>query len=69
MAHAMRAREPKADELEVRLPGSCQRTDEDIAAAAVSALRSNVLVPADKIKVDVVMRSTTTAITTAWCAA
>ncbi|WP_438005343.1 BON domain-containing protein [Sorangium sp. So ce321] len=50
----MQAREPKPDELEVRLPGSCQRTDEDIAAAAVSALRSNVLAPADKIKVDVV---------------
>ncbi|WP_437283709.1 BON domain-containing protein [Sorangium sp. So ce375] len=42
-----------ANELEVRLPGSSQRTDEDIAAAAVSALRSNVLVPADKIKVTV----------------
>ncbi|WP_437292371.1 BON domain-containing protein [Sorangium sp. So ce406] len=42
-----------ANELEVSLPGSSQRTDEDIAAAAVSALRSNVLVPADKIKVTV----------------
>ncbi|WP_437306454.1 BON domain-containing protein [Sorangium sp. So ce388] len=42
-----------ANELEVSLPGSSQRTDEEIAAAAVSALRSNVLVPADKIKVTV----------------
>jgi osmotically-inducible protein OsmY len=41
------------NELEVRLPGSRERSDEDIAAAAVSALRSNVLVPADKIKVTV----------------
>src|SRR5258708_26715533 len=39
-----------ANELDVKLPGSSQRTDEDIAAAAVNALKSNVLVPADKIK-------------------
>jgi osmotically-inducible protein OsmY len=39
--------------IEVKLPGSGKRTDEDIAAAAVSALRSNILVPADKIKVTV----------------
>jgi osmotically-inducible protein OsmY len=42
-----------ANELEVRLPGSGQRTDEDIAAAAVKALESNLSVPADKIKVTV----------------
>jgi osmotically-inducible protein OsmY len=42
-----------ANELEVKLPGSSQRTDEDIAAAAVGALRSNLSVPADKIKVTV----------------
>src|SRR3954468_3777352 len=42
-----------ANELEVRLPGSGQRTDVDIAAAAVRALKSNVSVPADKIKVTV----------------
>ena len=41
------------NELEVKLPGSSQRTDEDIAAAAVSALKWNLLVPADKIKVTV----------------
>jgi osmotically-inducible protein OsmY len=40
-----------ANELDVKLPGSGQRTDEDIAAAAVRALRENVSVPADKIKV------------------
>ena len=38
-----------ANELEVKLPSSSQRTDEDIAAAAVGALRSNLSVPADKI--------------------
>lgn len=42
-----------ADELDVKPPGSFERTDEDIAAAVVHALRSNVLVPADKIKVTV----------------
>jgi len=42
-----------ANELEVRLPGSSQRTDEDIARAAVDALRWNVLVPHDRIKVKV----------------
>jgi osmotically-inducible protein OsmY len=42
-----------ANELEVRLPGSSQRTDVDIAAAAVRALESNLSVPADKIKVTV----------------
>jgi osmotically-inducible protein OsmY len=40
-----------ANELEVKLPGSSERTDSDIAAAAVSALKSSISVPADKIKV------------------
>jgi osmotically-inducible protein OsmY len=42
-----------ANELEVKLPGFSQRTDSDIAAEAVSALKWNLLVPADKIKVTV----------------
>jgi len=42
-----------ANELEVKLPGSSKRSDEDIAVAAVKALQSNLLVPADKIKVTV----------------
>ncbi len=42
-----------ANELHVKLPGSSQRTDEDIAAAAVNALKFNLLVPSDKIKVTV----------------
>jgi osmotically-inducible protein OsmY len=46
--HGVRA---VANELDVKLPGSSRRTDEDIAAAAVRALRENVSVPADKIKV------------------
>jgi osmotically-inducible protein OsmY len=42
-----------ANELDVKLPGSSRRTDEDIAAAVVRALEANVSVPADKIKVTV----------------
>src|SRR5258706_16347512 len=34
-----------ANEIDVKLPGSSQRTDEDIARAATEAIRSNVLVP------------------------
>jgi osmotically-inducible protein OsmY len=41
------------NEIDVRLPGTSQRTDGDIAAAAVNALKSNIAVPADKIKVTV----------------
>jgi osmotically-inducible protein OsmY len=40
-----------ADELEVKLPGSAIRTDEDIAAACVNALKADYLVPDEKIKV------------------
>lgn len=41
------------NDLEVKLPGSRQRTDEDIAATAIAALKANILVPADEIKVTV----------------
>jgi osmotically-inducible protein OsmY len=40
-----------ANELDVKVPGSSQRTDEDIALACVNALKANVSVPHDKIKV------------------
>jgi osmotically-inducible protein OsmY len=39
------------NELDVTLPGSSKRTDEDIAAACLSALKANYAVPDDKIKV------------------
>jgi osmotically-inducible protein OsmY len=42
-----------ANEIEIRLPGSSNRSDTDIAEAAVNALRSNVLIPADRIRVTV----------------
>ena len=35
------------NEIDIKLPGSSQRTDQDIAAAAIQALKSNVLVPFD----------------------
>jgi osmotically-inducible protein OsmY len=41
------------NDLEVRLPGTSERSDEDIATAAVNALNSNTLVPDDKITVTV----------------
>jgi osmotically-inducible protein OsmY len=52
---AKRVRGVKAviNNIEVKLPASNQRTDADIAEAAVNALKANVSVPADKIKVTV----------------
>ena len=42
-----------ADELEVKLAGSTERTDTDIAEAVVRALKTNYSVPDDRIKVTV----------------
>jgi osmotically-inducible protein OsmY len=42
-----------ANDIEVKLPGDDQVTDEDIARAAVNALQANTSVPADHIKVTV----------------
>jgi osmotically-inducible protein OsmY len=41
------------NQLEVRLPSSSERTDEDIARAALDALKWSVLIPSDHIKVKV----------------
>ena len=41
------------NEVEVHLPGSSERTDEDIARAAINAFQWSVLVPPDRIKVRV----------------
>jgi osmotically-inducible protein OsmY len=41
------------NEIEVKLPGGSQRTDEDIAEAAINALKSNLSIPPGKIKVTV----------------
>ncbi len=42
-----------ANDIEVKLPSSSQRPDPDIAHAAVNALKWNILVPKDSIKVTV----------------
>ncbi len=42
-----------ANDIEVELPGSSRRTDADIAAAALSALKWDFEVPKDKVKVTV----------------
>jgi osmotically-inducible protein OsmY len=42
-----------AVELEVKLPGSSERTDGDIAEAAVNALKWDVIVPHDQIQITV----------------
>ena len=52
-AHRVRGVKAVANEIEVRLPGAAERTDADIAAAAIQALRSDVFVPADKVDVTV----------------
>jgi osmotically-inducible protein OsmY len=48
--HGVRA---VANDIQVKLPGDRERTDEDVAASVVSALKNNTLVPDDKIKVTV----------------
>jgi len=40
-----------ADEIEVRLPGGWERTDSDIARAAVNVLEWNTLVPQDRVQI------------------
>ena len=41
------------NQLEIRLPSSSERTDEDLARAALNALTWSISVPADRIKVKV----------------
>lgn len=54
-AAALRVRGVRAvaDEVEVRLAEGAKRTDEDIAAAAISRLAWDVLIPPDAVKVQV----------------
>jgi len=52
-AHRVRGVKAVANDVEVRLPGSDKRTDEDIAAAAVRALEWDALIPIEKIRVTV----------------
>ena len=52
-AHRVRGVNAVVNDIEVRLPGSAERTDPDIAAAAIYALKWDALLPLDKIKVTV----------------
>jgi osmotically-inducible protein OsmY len=52
-AHRLHGVRAVANEIEVRLPSTAERTDSDIAAAAVRALEWDALVPVDKLDVTV----------------
>jgi osmotically-inducible protein OsmY len=52
-AHRVRGVTVVANDIEVRLPSSAERTDADIAAAATRALDWNAVVPVEKIDVTV----------------
>src|SRR4029079_15031139 len=52
-ARRVRGVKAVANDIEVRLPGSSERTDADIAAAAARALEWDAMVPAGKVKVTV----------------
>ena len=52
-AHRVRGVKAVANDIEVRLPSSAERTDADLAAAAVRALEWDALVPIEKVDVTV----------------
>src|SRR5881227_3302182 len=52
-AHRVPGVKAVANDIEVRLPSSAERTDEDLAKAALNALQWQAGVPADKIDVPV----------------
>ena len=52
-AHRVRGVKAVVNDIEVRLPTDAERTDEDIAAAAVRALEWDALIPLGQVKVTV----------------
>src|SRR5882672_8187493 len=52
-AHRVRGVKAVANDIEVRLPGSAERTDTDIAAAATRALEWDAFVPIETLDVTV----------------
>jgi len=52
-AHRVRGVVAVVNDIEVKLPSSAERTDPDIAAAAIHALRWDAFIPMEKIKVTV----------------
>jgi osmotically-inducible protein OsmY len=53
IAHRVRGVKAVVNDIEVRLPGSAERTDVDIAAAATGAMEWDALVPPGRVKVTV----------------
>jgi osmotically-inducible protein OsmY len=52
-AHRVRGVKAVANDIEIRLPGLSERTDADIAAAAIRAIQWDSLIPEDKVAVTV----------------
>jgi osmotically-inducible protein OsmY len=52
-AYRVRGVKAVANDIEVKLPGSLQRTDADLAQAAIDTLKWDAFVPVDKIQVTV----------------
>src|SRR5690242_16666926 len=52
-AHRVRGVKALANDIEVRIPGSSERPDPDIAAAATRALEWDAFIPTDRVKVTV----------------
>src|SRR5437764_9164130 len=52
-AHRVPGVKAVANDIEVRLPGSAERTDADLAAAVLNALKWDAAIPADKVDVTV----------------
>ena len=52
-AHRVRGVKAVANDIEVRLPGFAERTDTDLAAAVLNALRWDAAIPAGKVEVTV----------------
>ena len=52
-AHRVHGVKAVANEIEVRLPSSAERTDADIAEAAINALEWDAFVPVDKLNITV----------------
>jgi osmotically-inducible protein OsmY len=52
-AHRVHSVKAVANDIEVRLPGSAERTDADLAKAVLDALRWDAAIPTDKIDVTV----------------
>jgi len=52
-AHRVSGVKAVANDIEVRLPGSAERTDPDLAKAALNALKWDAAIPTDKIEITV----------------